>query len=48
MTDKKLAIAALKNRYEIIFSRGKSGDGTTGVLAKIARKIRKLEKETED
>lgn len=48
MTDKKLTLLALKNRYNTILTRGKSGDGTTGVLTKIMRKIRKLEKEISD
>jgi len=42
--NKELALSALKSRYNLIMSRGKTADGQ-GVLRKIARKIRKLEQE---
>lgn len=44
---KELELAALRNRYNIIKSRGKTSEGK-GVLRKINRKIRKLEKEKND
>lgn len=42
--DKKFKIETLKNRYNIIISRGKTAEDQ-GVLRKIKRKIRNLEKE---
>ena len=42
--DKKSKIETLKNRYNIIISRGKTAEDQ-GVLRKIKRKIRNLEKE---
>lgn len=44
--NKNLELESLKNRYNIIMSRGKTTEGE-GVLRKIRRKIRKLEKESE-
>jgi hypothetical protein len=44
MVDKNLELAGLKNRFSTILSRGKTSEGS-GVLRKIARKIRKLQKE---
>ena len=44
--NKDLELESLKNRYNIIMSRGKTAEGE-GVLRKIRRKIRKLEKELE-
>ena len=43
-TNKNLEFRALKSRYNLILSRGKTTEGE-GVLRKIARKIRNLEKE---
>lgn len=42
--DKKSKIETLKSRYNIIISRGKTAEDQ-GVLRKIKRKIRNLEKE---
>lgn len=42
--NKELELAALQNRYNVIFSRGKTSDGE-GVLRKIKRKIRKVKAE---
>lgn len=42
--DKKSKIETLKNRYNIIISRGKTAEDQ-GVLRKIKRKICNLEKE---
>ena len=42
--DKKSKIETLKNRYNIIISRGKTAEDQ-GVLRKIKRKIRNLKKE---
>ena len=42
--NKDLELRALKGRYNLIMSRGKTMEGE-GVLRKILRKIRKLEKE---
>lgn len=42
--NKELELLALKSRYNLIMSRGKTVEGE-GVLRKIARKIRKMEKE---
>ena len=42
--NKELELRALKGRYNLIISRGKTAEGQ-GVLRKIGRKIRKLEKE---
>lgn len=44
--NKDLELKSLKSRYNIIISRGKIAEGE-GVLRKIRRKIRKLEKEFE-
>lgn len=44
--NKDLELKSLKNRYNIIMSRGKTAEGE-GVLRKIRRKICKLEKELE-
>lgn len=44
--NKNLELESLKSRYNIIMSRGKTAEGE-GVLRKIRRKIRKLEKEFE-
>lgn len=44
--NKDLELKSLKSRYNIIMSRGKTAEGE-GVLRKIRRKIRKLEKEFE-
>lgn len=44
--NKDLELKSLKSRYNIIMSRGKTTEGE-GVLRKIRRKIRKLEKEFE-
>lgn len=41
---KELELKAAKSRYNIIMSRGKTSEGE-GVLRKIRRKIRHLEKE---
>ena len=41
---KESELKALKGRYNLILSRGKTIEGE-GVLRKIRRKIRKLEKE---
>lgn len=43
--NKELELKALKSRYNLILSRGKTAEGE-GVLRKIRRKIRKLEKES--
>ena len=42
--NKASELQALKSRYNLIMSRGKTAEGE-GVLRKIRRKIRKLEKE---
>lgn len=42
--NKELELAALENRYNTIFSRGKTAEGE-GVLRKIRRKIRKVKAE---
>lgn len=42
--NKTSELNALKSRYNLILSRGKTTEGE-GVLRKILRKIRKLEKE---
>ncbi len=42
--NKELELKALKSRYNLILSRRKTAEGE-GVLRKINRKIRKLEKE---
>ena len=42
--NKTSELQALKSRYNLIMSRGKTAEGE-GVLRKIRRKIRKLEKE---
>lgn len=42
MISKILELSALKSRYNLILSRGKTTEGT-GVLRKLRRKIRKLE-----
>lgn len=42
--DKASELRALKSRYGLIMSRGKTSEGQ-GVLRKISRKIRKLEQE---
>lgn len=42
--NKESALKALKGRYNLILSRGKTAEGE-GVLRKIRRKIRRLEKE---
>lgn len=42
--NKESELRALKGRYDLIMSRGKTAEGE-GVLRKIGRKIRKLEKE---
>ena len=42
--NKESELKALKSRYNLILSRGKTMEGE-GVLRKICRKIRKLEKE---
>ena len=44
--NKDQELRALKSRYNLIMSRGKTTEGE-GVLRKIRRKIRKLEKEFE-
>lgn len=44
--NKDQELKALKSRYNLIMSRGKTTEGE-GVLRKIRRKIRKLEKESE-
>ncbi len=44
-TNKESELRALKSRYNLILSRGKTMEGE-GVLRKIRRKIRKLEKES--
>lgn len=44
--NKDLELKSLKSRYNLIMSRGKTAEGE-GVLRKIRRKIRKLEKELE-
>jgi len=44
--NKDQELRALKSRYNLIMSRGKTTEGE-GVLRKIRRKIRKLEKESE-
>lgn len=41
--NKELELRALKSRYNLIMSRGKTAEGQ-GVLRKIGRKIRKVEK----
>lgn len=41
---KKSELQAAKSRYNLIMSRGKTTEGE-GVLRKVARKIRRLEKE---
>lgn len=38
-------LEAMKSRYNLIMSRGKTAEGQ-GVLRKVLRKIRKLEKES--
>lgn len=45
--NKELELSALKSRYNLIMSRGKTAEGQ-GVLRKIARKIRKLEQENNE
>lgn len=45
--NKELELSALKSRYNLIISRGKTAEGQ-GVLRKIARKIRKLEQENNE
>lgn len=45
--DKESGLKALKARYNLIMSRGKTAEGQ-GVLRKIARKIRNLEKENNE
>ena len=40
--DKELELKALKSRYNLIMSRGKTAEGQ-GVFRKIGRKIRKVE-----
>lgn len=42
--NKELELESLKSRYNLIMSRCKTAEGQ-GVLRKIRRKIRKLEKE---
>lgn len=42
--NKESELRALKSRYNLIMSRGKTAEGE-GVLRKISRKIRKMEKE---
>ena len=42
--DKASELRALKSRYSLIMSRGKTSEGK-GVLRKINRKIKKLEQE---
>lgn len=42
--NKESELKALKSRYNLILSRGKTMEGE-GVLRKILRKIRKLERE---
>lgn len=42
--NKELELKSLKSRYNLIMSRRKTTEGQ-GVLRKIARKIRNLEKE---
>jgi len=42
MISKILELSALKSRYNLILSRGKTTEGE-GVLRKLRRKIRKLE-----
>lgn len=42
--NKESELKALKSRYNLILSRGKTTEGE-GVLCKIGRKIRKLEQE---
>lgn len=42
--NKDLELKSLKSRYNLIMSRGKTAEGQ-GVLRKIKRKIRNLEKE---
>lgn len=44
--NKQLELKALVGRYNLILSRGKTAEGE-GVLRKIRRKIRKLEKKFE-
>lgn len=44
-TNKESELRVLKSRYNLILSRGKTTEGE-GVLRKIRRKIRKLEKES--
>jgi hypothetical protein len=44
--NKDQELRALKSRYNLIMSRGKTTEGE-GVLRKIRRKIRKLEKKSE-
>ena len=44
--NKQLELKALIGRYNLILSRGKTAEGE-GVLRKIRRKIRKLEKKFE-
>ena len=44
MVNKKSELTALKSRYNIIRARGKTAEGQ-GVLRKLVRKIRNLEKE---
>ncbi len=43
--NKEFELEVLKSRYNLILSRGKTMEGE-GVLRKIRRKIRKLEKES--
>lgn len=45
MISKILELSALKSRYNLILSRGKTTEGE-GVLRKLRRKIRKLENES--
>lgn len=42
--NKESELKAAKSRYNLIMSRGKTTEGE-GVLRKVARKIRRLEKE---
>ena len=42
--NKELELKSLKSRYNLIMSRRKTAEGQ-GVLRKIARKLRNLEKE---
>lgn len=40
MTENELKLAALKSRYDRLARNGKNIEGTSGVLRKLARKIR--------